>query len=140
MLSAVKNGHHAPFLNARHCRSREVCKRSCAKSSRTGPHLKQHRPRKKFCQDAAQAPDVYFVVISRLQNDFRRSVRATLHVAREGVVLEAAATEINDLHEGLLEVSDHDVLGLDVAVDEAEAVQKGEGVQHLRCHTIQMTL
>lgn len=51
----------------------------------------------------------------------------------------AGRAEVDELDRGLLQRAEQDVLGLEVAVDEASFVEDGERVEELRCEDADQT-
>ena len=85
---------------------------------KTKPHRKEDVASDELHEDGPEAPHVDPAIVPSLEDDLWRAVAAALHVGGEAVVLEAGATEVDELDAGQLKVGDHDVLGLEVAVDE----------------------
>lgn len=52
----------------------------------------------KFGNDAGETPYIDFVIVRQSQNYLRGTIVSTLNVSVNGLFLEAAGTEINDLH------------------------------------------
>eukprot|EP00448_Togula_jolla_P021441 CAMPEP_0170583986 /NCGR_PEP_ID=MMETSP0224-20130122/8447_1 /TAXON_ID=285029 /ORGANISM="Togula jolla, Strain CCCM 725" /LENGTH=158 /DNA_ID=CAMNT_0010907389 /DNA_START=33 /DNA_END=510 /DNA_ORIENTATION=- len=75
-----------------------------------------------FRNYAAQRPDVYFLAIRQAEHHLRRPVGARLNVTSEVVIYEARRAEVNDFDFAARVRLHEDVLGLEVCVDEPEAV------------------
>lgn len=73
-------------------------------------------------QDAAKRPYIYLLVVGKAQNDFRRAVRSRLNIWAEMISLKATASKIDDLHFTSAITLDQYIFGLQVAVNETEAV------------------
>lgn len=94
-------------------------------------YRKQDVSSDKLHKDGAQTPHVYSAVIPGLEDDLWRPVAAALHVCGEAVVPEAGGPEIDDLDSGQLKVRNHDVFGLEIAMDQVQAMQEHQRSQHL---------
>ena len=86
------------------------------------PDLREH---------AAQGPDVDAGVVVEAEHDLRRAVGPRLDVGRQAVAREARAPEVDDFDGPGLVVLQDDVLGLDVAVDDAQRRAVGQRRQAL---------
>ena len=64
-------------------------------------------------------------------NNLRRPVRPRLHITAQVIVNEARGPEIDDLARHILHVFHEDVLRLEIAVDQMEAVDVIERFENL---------
>lgn len=82
-------------------------------------------------QDAAERPDVDLVAVREAQDDLGRAVAARLHVAAQVVRCEAAAAQVDHLDLAPRVALHQNVLRLQVAVEQAQAVQEVQRLQDL---------
>jgi hypothetical protein len=90
-----------------------------------------HRAAAELRQNAAQGPDVDLVAVRQAQDDLGGAVGARLDVGAEVVRGEAAAAQVNHLNLAPRVALHQNVLRLQVAVQQAQAVQEAERLQDL---------
>ena len=94
---------------------------------------------RQLVEDAAEGPHVDGRRVGDTQHDFRRAVESALDVRVDFLVLEAAATKVNDLDSRLGDFAEENVFGFEVTVDDLVLSHVVERDQDLNGETLYQT-
>lgn len=86
-------------------------------------------------QDTAKAPHVDGRTVRDTQHDLGCPVETWLDVGVDLLVFETATTEVDDLDTWLVDLSQENVLGLEVAMNDTVLVQVVKGDKDLDCES-----
>jgi hypothetical protein len=85
-----------------------------------------------FGDDAAERPDIDFAIVRQTEDDLWCSVVSALDVCVDGLALETGGAKIYDFDAGFVHFFKEDVLGLEIGVDYAVAMEKMDAVEDLK--------
>lgn len=90
---------------------------------------KERNTSKQFPKNTPSGPHINLEAILNAHRDFGGTIIPRLYISVPGFVLEATGSQIDNLDAGLVELSEEDVFGFEVAVDDvllAEELERGE--------------